>query len=364
MMERYRKKTKSTDGWTVEEEQMMMDLYMEYGSDWQIIIEKLSSNGFPRRTQACIQKRRNTITRRMRRRMERSNLSNVAAEANSRGQNTNISAFSLETQASKKEETSVLEFISKLKAASQEVPRSASQEPCKRQKTSTFDLSAGACNYTHSPSVSSGGSSSGETSDGFSDYYQSLLAQALQAPSQKQAPEASAYGMPEFYHKVLLSSSQSQDMGQIPPGMRRFGQYTSSVSETNRLALLLLAQHGRQQPTGMNFHPHKLETNRQEAALQINQINFGCLTPQQVAAAGHDNHSDLRSLMALRNLMGVGASTNTPLHSRTEQFGGQPTFSSSSWNPNLVSLRHLASLVERANNGDGGTSWNTSTLWR
>mmetsp|Transcript_3646 Transcript_3646/g.5973 ORF Transcript_3646/g.5973 Transcript_3646/m.5973 type:complete len:362 (-) Transcript_3646:277-1362(-) len=361
MMERYRKKTKSTDGWTVEEEQMMMDLYMEYGSDWQIIIEKLSSNGFPRRTQACIQKRRNTITRRMRRRMERSNLSNVAAEANSRGQNTNISAFSLD---SNKQETSVLEFISKLKAASQEVPRSASQEPCKRQKTSTFDLSAGACNYTHSPSVSSGGSSSGETSDGCSDYYQSLLAQALQAPSQKQAPEASAYGMPEFYHKVLLSSSQSQDMGQIPPGMRRFGQYTSSVSETNRLALLLLAQHGRQQPTGMNLHPPQFETKRQEAALQSNQINFGCLRPQQVAAAGHDNHTDLRSLMALRSLLGVGASTNVPLHSRTEQFGGQPTFSSSSWNPNLVSLRHLASLVERANNGDGGTSWNTSTLWR
>jgi len=360
-MERYRKKTKSTDGWTVEEEQMMMDLYMEYGSDWQIIIEKLSSNGFPRRTQACIQKRRNTITRRMRRRMERSNLSNVAAEANSRGQNTNISAFSLD---SNKQETSVLEFISKLKAASQEVPRSASQEPCKRQKTSTFDLSAGACNYTHSPSVSSGGSSSGEASDGCSDYYQSLLAQALEAPSQKHAPEAPAYGMPEFYHKVLLSSSQSQDMVQTPPGMRPFGQYTSSVSETNRLALLLLAQHGRQQPTGMNLHPPQFETKRQEAALQSNQINFGCLRPQQVAAAGHDNHTDLRSLMALRSLLGVGASTNVPLHSRTEQFGGQPTFSSSSWNPNLVSLRHLASLVERANNGDGGTSWNTSTLWR
>mmetsp|Transcript_7444 Transcript_7444/g.13827 ORF Transcript_7444/g.13827 Transcript_7444/m.13827 type:complete len:362 (-) Transcript_7444:282-1367(-) len=361
-MERYHKKTKSTNGWTVEEEKMMMNLYMEYGSDWKIIIEKLSSNGFPRRTPACIQKRRHTITRRTRRRMERNSMTNAAAaEANSRGQITNISAFSLD---SNKQETSVLEFISKLKAASQEVPRSASQEPCKRQKTSTFDLSAGACNYTHSPSVSSGGSSSGEASDGCSDYYQSLLAQALEAPSQKHAPEAPAYGMPEFYHKVLLSSSQSQDMGQIPPGMRPFGQYTSSVSETNRLALLLLAQHGRQQPTGMNFHPHKLETNRQEAALQINQINFGCLAPQQVAAAGHDNHSDLRSLMALRNLMGVGASTNTPLHSRTEQFGGQPTFSSSSWNPNLVSLRHLASLVERANNGDGGTSWNTSTLWR
>jgi len=344
---------------------MMMNLYMEYGSDWKIIIEKLSSNGFPRRTPACIQKRRHTITRRTRRRMERNSMRNAAAaEANSRGQITNISAFSLETQASKKEETSVLEFISKLQAASQEVPCSASQEPSKRQKTSSFDLSAGACNYIQSSSVSSGGSSSGEASDGCSDYYQSLLAQALEAPSQKHAPEAPAYGMPEFYHKVLLSSSQSQDMVQTLPGMRPFGQYTSSVSETNRLALLLLAQHGRQQPTGMNLHPPQFETKRQEAALQSNQINFGCLRPQQVAAAGHDNHTDLRSLVALRSLLGVGASTNVPLHSRTEQFGGQPTFSSSSWNPNLVSLRHLASLVERANNGDGGTSWNTSTLWR
>mmetsp|Transcript_25413 Transcript_25413/g.38204 ORF Transcript_25413/g.38204 Transcript_25413/m.38204 type:complete len:304 (-) Transcript_25413:171-1082(-) len=56
--------------WAKEEETSLMLLYKECGSDWNRIAEKLKLQGFPERDSTCIQKRKHTIVRRLKRRVE------------------------------------------------------------------------------------------------------------------------------------------------------------------------------------------------------------------------------------------------------------------------------------------------------
>mmetsp|Transcript_22457 Transcript_22457/g.35275 ORF Transcript_22457/g.35275 Transcript_22457/m.35275 type:complete len:261 (+) Transcript_22457:44-826(+) len=67
----WQKKEKAGEAWTDEEESELIKLYNSLGSDWPLVTEKLASKGFPKRSSRCVQQRRHTILRRIKRRREK-----------------------------------------------------------------------------------------------------------------------------------------------------------------------------------------------------------------------------------------------------------------------------------------------------